>query len=139
MRLFAIAAIAVALVVAAVFVTAPPQRIPRDDVYGHDGPSSKAAILKVVPLGSTADQAKSTMEAKGFRCGMTYDKPHSGFDPSNPQRQMTYPPADFLSCESGKRWAGWRSLVLDKEWRTAFVIKNQAVTSVDVYVVLTGP
>jgi len=139
MKLFAIAAIAVALIVAAVFMTAPPLRVPRDDVYGHDGPASKAAILKVIPLGSHVDLAKTTMEAKGFKCGMTYDRPHSGYDPANPRRQMTYPPADFLSCDSGKRWAGWRSLVLDMEWRTAFVIKNRAVTSVDVYVLTTGP
>lgn len=139
MRKRAIAAIVFASVVALAVMAAPRSEIPNDPVYAMDGPATKAAVLNVVPIGSQIETAAAVMRAKGFRCVMMKNMQHAGYDPANPRRLMTYPAADFLWCDSGELWMGWRSLVVDKRWQISFVTRDGAVTAVDVGVGLTGP
>lgn len=138
MRKFAIAGVVVAVIAAAMAIKAT-LGIPRDAVFGADGPATKAAVLNVVPIDSSIGSAKATMETKGFHCIMMYNRTHAGFDPSNPQHLITYPKADYLWCDSGDRWTGWRSLIITKRWQISFVSKDQKVVSVDVGVSVTGP
>jgi len=106
----------------------------RDEVYGRDGPSTKAAVLRSVPIGSRIDSAKTTMEAKGFHCWMMYHQAYSD-DVSADGRQVDYPPADFLWCDSGERAYG---IFVSKRWQVLFVDDHDVVTSVAVGVGLTG-
>lgn len=143
MKRFSIVAIAIgsiAVTFAIALSLRPTQRtVPNDDVYGRDGPATKAAVLKIIPVGSQIGFAKSAMEAKGFHCAMRYDQKHSGYDPSKPGSMISFPAADFLWCDSGNLWGGWRSLILTIRWQVMFVAKDDTVAAVDVNIGLTGP
>ena len=95
-----------------------------DKVYAVDGPSTQAAVLKIIPIGSKIEFAKATMEARGFACSVEHNQKYSGDDPAGGYIQ--YPAADFLYCDS-ERWAG---LLRSKRWQVIFVMENQKVVSV---------
>jgi hypothetical protein len=107
---------------------------PRDDVYAIDGPATQAAVLKVIPIGSKIDFAKTTMETRGFQCSMAYNRRYAGDDPAGGRRQIDYPAADFLWCDSERPF---RTLI-SKRWQVIFVVKSETVASVAVGVGLTG-
>ena len=100
----------------------------RDGVYASDGPATKVAVLKVLPIGSSIDVAKSTMEAKGFQCKMEHHKPYV-------DNGVARPPADFLYCDSGEKTVG---VLVSKRWQVVFVDANGLVASIAVGVGLTG-
>jgi hypothetical protein len=109
--------------------------LPRGDFYGVDGPTTKAAALKIIPIGSPIGFAKAATEERGFHCEMMYNQGYAGYDPSNPRHLMSFPAADFLWCDSGERWAG---MLIDERWQIIFVMKDGAVESVTASVGLTG-
>ena len=121
MKLLAIVAVVLALLAGlyAWRLSARP-RVPDDPIYGRDAAATKIAVLAIIPIGTPADAAMSTMKAKGFRCGMA-------------------PAADILQCDTFNLWAGWRSVVLDMRWQVTFTIKDGAVASVDAKVMFAGP
>jgi hypothetical protein len=106
----------------------------RDEVYAFDSPATQAAVLKVVPIGSNIELAKTMMEAKGFRCLMQYNKGYTGDDPADGRHQIHYPAADFLWCDS-ERTVG---ILISKRWQVIFVEKDETVVSVAVGIGLTG-
>ena len=108
-----------------------------DNVYGRNGSETKTAVLNVVPIGSRIDTAKTVMEAKGFRCQMLYNQRYSGDDDAGSRRQIEYPPADVLWCDSGDR--PYRGIIISKRWQVIFEAKDDAVVRVAVGVGLTGP
>jgi hypothetical protein len=123
------------LLVAALYFLIGP-RFMVDDVYGPDGPHTKAAVLKVVP-GSRIDTARTIMEAKGFHCQMLYNAAYADEHPVGGRRRITYPPADILWCDSGER--AFRGIFITKRWQVVFVVKDDAVASIAVGEGLTGP
>jgi hypothetical protein len=128
---WAISAICLAAIVAAISFI---YWIRSDEVYAIDGPATQVAVLKVIPIGSKIDFAKTTMEAKGFQCSMAYNKSYSGDDPAGRRHQIVYPAADFLWCDSERPFR----LLISKRWQVIFVMKDDAVASVAVGVGLTG-
>ena len=101
----------------------------RDAVYASDAATTKAAILKIVPIGSQIDFAKSTMQSKGFQCQMSYNQRFA-------DDGVAQPAADFLYCDSGEQTVG---LLVTKRWQVAFVDKDGVVQSIAAGVGLTGP
>jgi hypothetical protein len=136
MNRWAISAIGLGVIVAALSIIYwTGSSTPRDDVYAIDGPATQAAVLKVIPIGSKIDFAKTTMEARGFQCSMAYNKRYAGDDPAGGQHQIVYPAADFLWCDSERPFR----ILISKRWQVSFVVKNETVSSVAVGVGLTGP
>jgi hypothetical protein len=107
---------------------------PLDDAYAIDGPATQAAVLKVIPIGSKIELARTTMEAKGFHCLMEYNKRYAGDDPTGGRRQIDYPAANILWCDSERPF---RTLI-SKRWQVIFAVKNETVVSIAVGVGLTG-
>jgi hypothetical protein len=107
------------------------------DVFGNNSVSTKAAVLRVVPVGSKIDHAKQVMESEGLRCVMQYNQKYAEDDPNNTGKMIDHPPADFLWCDSGER-STWMPLV-SKRWQIAFVVKDDKVAAVSVGVGVTGP
>jgi hypothetical protein len=107
---------------------------PQDEVYAIDGPATQAAVLKVIPIGSKIELAKTTMEAKGFHCLMEYNKRYAGDDPAGGRRQINYPAADILWCDSARPVR----ILVSKRWQVIFAVKNATVISVAAGVGLTG-
>jgi hypothetical protein len=132
MNKWAISAICLASIVAAVCFI---YWIRSDEVYAIDGPATQAAVLKVIPIGSKIDFAKSTMEAKGFQCSMAYNKRYAGDDPAGGPHQIDYSAADFLWCDSERPTF---RILISKRWQVIFVVKSETVASVAVGVSLTG-
>ncbi len=131
MNKWAISAICLASIVAAISFI---YWIRSDEVYAIDGPATQAAVLKIIPIGSKIDFAKTTMEAKGFQCSMAYNKPYAGDDPAGGRHQIDYPAADFLWCDSERPFR----ILISKRWQVIFVMKNDTVASLAVGVGLTG-
>src|SRR5260221_8443468 len=100
MSRWAIAAICLATIVAAVAFI---YWVRLDKVYAIDGPSTQAAVLKIIPIGSKIEFAKATMEARGFACSVEHNQKYSGDDPAGGEIQI--PSADFLFLDF-KKWAG---------------------------------
>src|SRR5260370_41803623 len=71
-----------------------------DKVYAVDGPSTQAAVLKIIPIGSKIEFAKATMEARGFTCSMEHNKKYSGDDPAGGESEK--PTGEFCFCDSEK-------------------------------------
>jgi hypothetical protein len=103
-------------------------------IYAVDGPATEAEVLKVIPVGSNVGFAKTTMEARGFHCHMEYNRRYAGDDPAGGRRQIDYPAADFLYCNSERSFR----LIISKRWQVIFVVKDETITSVAVGVGLTG-
>jgi hypothetical protein len=104
-----------------------------DQVYQPDALSFRAAVMRMVPVGTTVTEAKSKMESKGFKCDMVFNQSYSDF--SSPDgRQVVYPPADFLSCISARTV----KLIIEKTWYAALVVVDGKVTAVATNVYLTG-
>jgi hypothetical protein len=106
-----------------------------DAVYAIDGPATRAEVLKVIPIGSKLEFAKSTLEAKGFQCFMFYNKRYAGDDLAGGSHQINYPPSDFLWCDSER----WFRIFISKRWQIILVAENDTVVSVAVGVGLVGP
>jgi len=134
MTTFAKLSICLLLLAVLYSVFGPP--IIMDDVFGRDGPETKAAVLKIIPVGSPIDEAKTIMEAKSFYCRMMYNQSYAG-DAVIGGRQITYPPADLLWCDSGDR--SYLALIISKRWQVIFVAKDGTVASLVAGVGLTGP
>jgi hypothetical protein len=124
------------LLLAAVYFVFGP-RFWLDNVYGHYGSETKAMVLNVVPIGSRIDTAKIVMEAKGFHCRMMYNQRYSGDDDAGSRRQIEYPAADLLWCDTGDR--SYRGIIISKRWQVVLEAKDDAVAQVAVGVGLTGP
>ena len=101
----------------------------RDAVYASDAPATKIAVTKIVPIGSSIDMARTTMEAKGFQCMMRHNSKFA-------DDGVTQPAADFLYCDSGEQTVG---PLITKRWQVGFVDKGGVVQSIVVGVGLTGP
>jgi hypothetical protein len=129
MSKWAIAAICFATIVVALVLF---YWIRSDKIYAIDGPATKAEVLKVIPLGSSVEFARETMEAKGFTCTMTYNK--SYVDDNGAGGYIEYPPADSLYCDS-ERWAGF---LRSKRWQVGLIVKDGKVASVAVGVSING-
>jgi hypothetical protein len=108
----------------------PPPLV--DSVYGHDGRETKAAVLKVVPIGSQID-----VEAKGFRCQRMYNEPYSEDSEDGGRQQIVHPAADVLWCDSGE--GPTNAFFITKRWQVIFEVKDGLVASVAASVGLTGP
>jgi hypothetical protein len=89
-----------------------------------DGAVTPAAILNSIPVGSSVDFAKSTMEADGYHCHMEYNKRYTADDPAGGRRQVEYPAADFLFCDSGESFP--------KRSQVIFIVRDETVDSVAV-------
>jgi hypothetical protein len=126
MNRWAISAICLGAIVAALSFI---YWIRSDDVYAIDGPATQAAVLKVIPIGSKIDFAKTTMEAKGFQCSMRYNKRYAGDDPAGGRHQINYPAADFLWCDSERPTS---RILISKRWQVIFVVNDDTVASVAV-------
>ena len=136
MSKFAKLGICLGLLFAAVYFLFGP-RFWLDSIYGRDGSETKAAVLDVVPIGSRIETAKAAMEAKGFRCRMMYNQRYSGDEVSGSRRQIEYPAADILWCDTGDR--PYQGIIISKRWQVIFEAKDDAVARVAVGVGLTGP
>src|SRR5262249_17403587 len=108
-----------------------------DSVYGHDGRETKAAVLKLVPIGSRIDAAEAIMGAKGFHCQMMYNQRYSEDSERDAQQQIVHPAADILWCDSGERATG--ATVITKRWQVIFEVRDGLVASIAASVGLTGP
>jgi hypothetical protein len=133
MNRWAITGISLGAIVAAPLIYWTISIALRDELYAFDGPATQAAVLKIVPIGSKIELAKTIMEAKGFRCLMQYNKGYAGDDPAG-RHQTHYPAGDFLWCDS-ERTLG---IFISKRWQVIFVEKDETVASVVVGVGLTG-
>jgi hypothetical protein len=60
----------VVLVTAFVFGCSPS--VLWDQVYQPDALSFKAAVMRIIPVGTTVAEAKSRIESKGFKCNMVF-------------------------------------------------------------------
>jgi hypothetical protein len=123
------------LLMAGYFVFGP--RFWLDNDFGHSGSETKTMVLSVVPIGSRIDTAKIAMEAKGFHCQMKYNRRYAGDDDAGNRRQIVYPAADFLWCDTGDR--SYQGIIISKRWQVILEAKNGAVAQVAVGVGLTGP
>ena len=130
MSKWAIAAIGFAAIAVALaffyFMTA-------DRVYAVDAAATKAELLKVVPVGSKVEFARTALEAKGFVCSIEYNKSYADDDGAG--KLVTRPKADFLYCDSERRV----DLFVSKRWQVMFPVKDGNVVSVAATVTLTGP
>jgi hypothetical protein len=104
-----------------------------DQVYQPDAASFKAAVMRVVPIGTAIAEAKSKMEEKGFKCNMVFRQSYSDYS-SPGGRQVVYPSAGFLSCVSARTV----KLVIEKDWDVALFVVDGKVTAVATNVYLTG-
>ena len=89
-----------------------------------DSPATQAAVLNSIPVGSNVEFAKTTMEADGYHCHMEYNRRYSADDPAGGRRQIEYPAADFLYCDSGESFP--------KRSQVIFIVKDETVDSVAV-------
>jgi hypothetical protein len=121
-RGFVVAALLVVLFIASRCYPAEPV----DPIFAKDPASTAAEVLKVVPVGSTLDFAKSTMESKRFQCVMRYDQTYPVIDPEDGARRIESPPADFLWCPSDRA----TGFAITTTWQVFLVITNGAVASV---------
>ena len=96
--------------------------------------ATKVEVLKHVPIGTSVGQAKTFMEANGFRCVLS-QKQLFGEDGPTPGQQITHGPADFLWCDSGERTF---RLVLTRRWQVELVIVDGKISYVATSVGVTG-
>lgn len=112
---------------------------PADPVYGAGETETKAEVLKIIPLGSAVDFAKTEMEARGFDCSMYYNQSHAVRDPDQPNHMVSSAPGDFLSCGADRPGDGVGALVLiTKNYRIVFETSSSVVTAVDPFIYGTG-
>jgi hypothetical protein len=100
-----------------------------------DATTTKSAVLKYIPIGTSIDQAKVFMERNGFKCNLVDNQKYADYS-AIPDRQITRGPADFLWCDSGER--AWY-LYVSKRWQVIFEDTGGRVSYVAVGVALTGP
>ena len=93
----------------------------------------RRAVLKRVPVGSSAATAEAVMTAEGFVCTPRVDTPFSTSEPDS-EKRVAHAATDYLWCDSGKR-----GLVITKRWQAMFVDRGGPVSSVAVSVDLGGP
>jgi hypothetical protein len=108
---------------------------PPDAIYGVGETETEAQVLKIIPLGSEVDFAKTQMEARGFYCSMSYGQRHAVRDPDDPIHYSSSAPGNFLLC-AADRSGGF---LVTKEYRVVFdVIGSGTVASVEVLIYRTG-
>jgi hypothetical protein len=108
----------------------------RSSIMLGDAATTRAEVLKHIPLGTSIERAKSYMEGEGFHCLPVQNQRYS--DDATSQRQsITRGPADFLWCDSGEVMT-WQ-IVISKRWQVVFEDVAGKVSYVAVGVGLTGP
>jgi hypothetical protein len=121
------------IVLVSVSAFAYSSRASLSQIHQPNALSFKAALMRVVPVGTTVAEAKSKMESYGFKCNMVLNKSYSDY--SSPDgRQVVYPPADFLSCVSARTV----KFIIEKTWLAALVVVEDKVTAIATNVYLTG-
>ena len=97
----------------------------------------KTVLVQHVPLGTSIEEAKLFMEREGFSCtvvrnGTFYERRH--WAGTCPKREGL----DFLCCSrsqsDGSIWRSrdWRneSIIMDRHWSAALVLKNDCVKDI---------
>jgi hypothetical protein len=121
-----LAAMAIGLVIA--YCARPSMRY---EVYGAYSPETYMAVLKIIPIGSKIDAAKTAMETRGFRCTMAYNRRYAGDDIADLRRpQIDYPAADILVCNA----RSWVAGIFQKQWGVIFAVKDEVVANIAVNV-----
>ncbi len=98
--------------------------------------STKAAVLKYIPIGTPIKEAANLMENHGFKCKpIANTKYHD--DAAGAGEQESRGPANILWCDSGERASGLA--LVSKRWQVGFRDVDGKVADVGVGVGLTGP
>ena len=111
-------------------------RAAASDFTQSDATRTKAEVLKHIPIGTPAAEAKDRVTGSGFRCVAMRHQAYADYaNPSNVQ--IIRRPADILYCDSGER-SNWLLLV-SRRWQVGFEATKGKVSYVAVGVGLTGP
>ena len=88
---------------------------PASALMMEEAKDMRRAVLKRVPVGSTAAAAEAALAAEGFSCTQLLNKPFSTTDPDS-GAVITHAPADVLMCDSGPR-----GFLITKRWQVMFL------------------